>query len=113
MGKTADFQLEADPAAQAWLNAHPSDEPRVIAYDVHRCCGGGKICLVKIREHSKRDDDAGYATGALADGTRFLIDHRAAARLPARFALTVHGAGPLRHLDLALESEQWGELLYS
>jgi hypothetical protein len=46
------------------------------------------------------------------DGTKFLIDRRAAARLPSHFGLTVRGLGPLRHLDLALEGEQWGTLLY-
>jgi len=49
----------------------------------------------------------------MEDGTRFLIDRRAAARLPAGFGLTVRGMGPLKHLDLDLEGEQWGELLYT
>jgi hypothetical protein len=46
------------------------------------------------------------------DGTPLLIDRRAAARLPASFGLTVRGLGPLRHLDLDLDGEQWGRLLY-
>ena len=107
------FQLEADARAREWLDLHPSIEPRVIAYDVHRCCGGGRICQVKVRELSQKDDPDQYATGALADGTRFLIDRRAAARLPSRFGLTVRGLGRLKHLDLELEGEQWGDLLYS
>lgn len=106
------FQLEADTAAHEWLAAHPAAGPRVIAYDVHRCCGGGKICQVKVRDLTRKDAAAEYATGEMEDGTRFLIDHRAAARLPSRFALTVRGLGPLRHLDLDLEGEQWGTLLY-
>jgi hypothetical protein len=107
------FQLEANTAAREWLGTHPTAGPRVIAYDVHRCCGGGKICQVKVRELSRKDDPAGYAVGEMDDGTRFLIDRRAAAKLPSRFRLTVRGLGPLRHLDLDLEAEQWGELLYS
>jgi hypothetical protein len=107
------FQLEADPAAREWLKAHPTTEPRVIAYEIHRCCGGGKICQVKVRELSRKDDPGEYATGETRDGTKFLIDRRAAVRLPSRFRLTVRGLGPLRHLDLDLEGEQWGELLYS
>jgi hypothetical protein len=107
------FQLEADTAAREWLEAHPAAGPRLIAYDVHRCCGGGKICEVKVRELSRKDDPANYATGEMDDGTKFLIDRRAAAKLPSRFSLTVRGLGPLRHLDLDLESEQWGDLLYS
>lgn len=107
-----DFQLEADASAREWLELHPSVGPRVIAYDVHRCCGGGKICQVKVRELSRKDDPTEFASGVLDDGTRFLIDRRAAARLPSRFGLTVRGLGPLKHLDLALEGEQWGTLLY-
>jgi len=107
------FQLEVDAAARAWLEAHPAADPRVIAYDVHRCCGGGKICHVKVRELSRKDDPGEYATGEIDDGTKFLIDRRAATRLPSHFGLTVRGLGPLRHLDLELEGEQWGDLLYS
>jgi hypothetical protein len=46
------------------------------------------------------------------NGTKFLIDRRAAAKLPPRFGLTVRGLGRLKHLDLDLKSEQWGTLLY-
>ena len=106
------FELEADTAAREWLEAHPASRPRVIAYDIHRCCGGGKICQVKVRQLSRKDDPDEYATGQLDDGTRFLIDRRAAARLPSRFGLTVRGLGPLKHLDLVLDGEQWGDLLY-
>jgi hypothetical protein len=51
-----------------------------------------------------------YATAILEDGTRFLVDRRAAARLPSHFALTMRGLGPSRHLDLDLGGEQWGAL---
>jgi hypothetical protein len=108
----AQFQLEADPAARRWLDSHPAAASRVIAYEVHRCCGGGKICQVRVREESPRDDPDAYASGALDDGTTFLIDRRAAARLPSRFRITVRGVGPLKHLDLDLDGEQWGTLLY-
>jgi hypothetical protein len=67
---------------------------------------------VTIRPKSQKDDPHQFATGALDDGTKFLIDRRAAARLPSRFGLTVRGLGPLKHLDLELEGEQWGALLY-
>jgi len=106
------FHLEADATVRAWLEARPSAAPRVIAYDVHRCCGGGKICQVKVREQSQKDDPAEYSTGLMDDGTKFLIDRRAAAKLPSRFGLTVRGLGRLKHLDLELEAEQWGTLLY-
>jgi hypothetical protein len=107
------FRVEADARARAWLSSHPAAGRRVIDYVVHRCCGGGRICLVHVREQSPKDDPDGFATGTLDDGTPFLIDRRAAARLPSTFRLTVRGVGPLKHLDLDLESEEWGELLYT
>jgi hypothetical protein len=111
--RTAVFQVTADARAKAWLAAHPVVGPRFVTYEVRRCCGGGKICSVAIRGHSDRDDSASYTPAVLEDGTQFLVDGRAAARLPARFGLTVRGLGPLKHLDLDLDSEQWGELLYA
>jgi hypothetical protein len=106
------FQLDADTAARQWLNSHRSTQARVIAYEVHRCCGGGKICQVKFRELSYKDNPRDYATGTLADGTSFLIDRQAAARLPSQFRLTLRGIGRFKHLDLDLDGEQWGALLY-
>ena len=106
------FELEADATAQAWLDAHPSRGGWVVAYDVHRCCGGGKICSVNVRPFSSKDEAGEYAAGASDDGTRFLIDRRAAALLPPRFGLTVRGFRRWKHLDLELEPDQWGDLLY-
>jgi hypothetical protein len=112
MSAMTEFQLDADAGARAWLDAHPTARGRLIAFDVHRCCGGGKICSVNVRELSKRDDPDDYASGTLEDGTRFLVDRRAAVRLPSRFGLTVRGLGRFKHLDLVLEPAEWGELLY-
>src|SRR5690349_6105184 len=78
MSVSTEFQLEADESAREWLALHPSEAPRVIAYDVHRCCGGGKICEVNVRELSRNDNPEAFASGVLDDGTRFLIDRRAA-----------------------------------
>jgi hypothetical protein len=80
---------------------------------VHRCCGGGRICTVQIRGLRAADVVDGFALGTAADGSRFLIDRRAARRLPKNITLTVRGVGPLKHLDLALSGEQWGDLLYT
>jgi len=112
MSVAREFRLVADGGAREWLAFHPAAGPRVIAYDVHRCCGGGKICQVTVRKLTRKDDAGAFALGRLEDGTEFLIDRRAAARLPSRFGLTVRGFGPLRHLDLDLDAEQWGALLY-
>jgi hypothetical protein len=103
------FHVQPDAAARAWLESHPSPGPLVIAYDVSRCCGGGKICSVSIRERSRSDRESTLVPG----GPDFLIDPRAAARLPERIGLTVRGRGPFRRLDLDLEPEQWGDLLYT
>jgi len=107
------FHVHADTAARSWLQAHEQAEPLVIAYEVHRCCGGGKICQVKVRHMPRDDEPAAYASGVTDDGGRVLIDKRAASRLPARFGLTVRGLGPFKHLDLELDPEDWGELLYT
>jgi hypothetical protein len=103
------FDVQPDAAARAWLESHPPAGPLVIAYAVHRCCGGGKICSVTVREQLRHD----RAAGLVAGGPDFLIDPRAAARLPERIGLTVRGRGPFRRLDLDLEPEQWGDLLYT
>ena len=113
MERGSEFELEADAGALAWMQAHPASGPRVLEYDVHRCCGGGKICQVRVRDRVHDDDPARYTPGRLSDGTAILIDRRAAVRLPRRFGLTVRGRGPLRRLDLELDPEQWGELLYT
>ena len=72
------------------------------------------------RSQGERNDDRvigkrslGQIKGVTDEGRRVLVDRRAAARLPGRFGLTVRGLGPLKHLDLELEPEDWGELLYT
>ena len=110
--RSRNFDVRVDAAASAWLESHPTGAPRVISYAVQRCCGGGKICTVQVRKASSRDDVSRHTPVALEDGVQLLVDPRAAARLPARFGLTVRGLGPLKHLDLVLNGEQWGNLLY-
>ncbi len=107
------FELEIDTKAQEWLAARPRPDALVIEYEVHRCCGGGKICQVNVRAQSVRDDLTEYARGESVDGIEVLIDRRAAARLPHRFGLTVRGVGRWKHLDLQLDPEGWGDLLWA
>jgi hypothetical protein len=106
------FKVEADAAAQAWLDSHPCSGPRRLDYEVKLCCGGGRIRSVSIRTPKAGQGRGDHVAGALADGGQLFIDRRAAARLPSSFGLTVRGFGPLRHLDLDLSPEQWGALLY-
>jgi hypothetical protein len=112
MSARTDFQVQTDAAARSWLESHPAAERRVLAYAVKRCCGGRKICTVQVRNQSRRDDVSRHAAVVIDGRTELLIDPRAAARLPARFGLTVRGLGPLKHLDLVLDGGQWGRLLY-
>jgi hypothetical protein len=67
---------------------------------------------VQIRERSRSDAIDRYPVSEMSDGTKIAIDPRAAARLPFRFRLTVRGLGPFKHLDLDLDGEQLGALLY-
>ena len=106
------FEVEVDEAAREWLDSHPATGSRLISYAVKRCCGGGKICMVRVREASRRDDVSRHTPVRLENGAELLVDPRAAARLPERFGLTVRGFGVLKHLDLVLDGEQWGNLLY-
>jgi hypothetical protein len=105
--------LHADDQARRWLAAQASARPWVIDYDVHRCCGGGKICQVNVRQLKANERRDGHLPAELESGITFLIDPRVARRLPPTICLTVRGIGPLKHLDLDLSGEQWGELLYS
>jgi hypothetical protein len=106
------FEVAVDASAQAWLDSHPAYGSHLISYAVKRCCGGGKICMVQVREASRRDDISRHIPVVLGGGAELLVDPRAAARLPTHFGLTVRGFGPLKHLDLVLDGEQWGNLLY-
>jgi hypothetical protein len=108
----AALRVKADENAEEWMRTHPTEGPRVIAYDVHRCCSGGKLCSVTVRNQSRGDAKRDFVTAVLGDGTRLLVDRRAARRLPPQFGLTVRGLGPFKRLDLALSGEQWGDLLY-
>jgi len=66
--KASGFLLDPDAKAREWLQSHPSTKTRVIAYDVHRCCGGGKICLVTVRDMSETDDPNRFVAGSTEDG---------------------------------------------
>jgi hypothetical protein len=71
------------------------------------------MCRVSIREMTRKDDPDKYVRAVSADGAALLVDRRAAARLPARFGLTVRGLGRWKHLDLVLDPDHWGDLLYT
>lgn len=106
-------EVDVDNSAQEWLEAHERPAAVVIDYDVHHCCGGGKICEVRVRPRSAADDPGDYARVATSRGLSLFIDPRAKARLPRQFGLTVKGVGRWKHLDLQLTPEEWGDLLWA
>src|ERR1700752_2077986 len=106
----AALELRPDGPAAAWLAAHPTSSPRVIAYEVHRCCGGGKICEVRFREMSADDDLSDYTIARTPEGVSWLVDRRAATRLPATFGVTLRGHGRRARLGLELAPDQRGDL---
>ena len=106
------MQLRADDRARAFLGAH-KDLVWAIDYEVHRCCGGGKICEVVVRPVDTKRQREGHVAAQLPDGTRFLVDPRAERRLPRQVNLTVNGRRRHSRLDLALSGEEWGDLLYT
>jgi hypothetical protein len=112
MFSKAGLEVQPDAAALAWMEAHPSRGPRVLAFNVSRCCGGGRICTVRVRDKARHDDLSDHAPARTEDGAELLVDPRAAARLPKRFGLTLRGIGAFKHLDLVLSGEEWARLLY-
>ena len=106
------MRVELDERAREWIKANTRRSMWAIDYDVHRCCGGGKICEVRFRVVDGKRRRADYVSATADDGTEFLIDPRAARRLPARVTVTLGGLGPRKHLDLALSGREWGDLLY-
>lgn len=104
-------KIELDEHAREMVAAHPASS-WAIDYEVHRCCGGGKICEVKVRELGVTERRDGYIRTTGGGGAQFLIDPRAARRLPAGVLLTVRGRSK-KQLDLVLSGEEWGELLYT
>lgn len=104
-------EIRLDDEARGWVADHPS-ATWAIDYDVHRCCGGGKICEVNVRELRGDEGREGYVEAFSTEGSRFLIAPRAARRLPATLVLTIRGFRR-KHLDLILTGDQWGDLLYT
>jgi hypothetical protein len=112
--RLSEFALDLDDKALQWLEGHPSPDALVLAYTVTRCCGGTKVCDVRLRQE-RRSDRASprlLQVGTI-QGRKVLIDSRIVALMPQRIQVTVRGFGPLRGLRLNLESEQWARLLYS
>ncbi len=106
------FEIELNDAAGEWLRQHPGVRRIVIAYEEHRCCGGGKICDVRLRG-ARRTEPRPLLRAGLVLGREVLVDRRIVGRLPRRLPLAVRGIGPWRGLSLDLDGEQWADLLYA
>ena len=111
MDEILGFEVELDARARTWLASHRADRRLVVAYEESRCCGGGRICDVRIRDE-RRAERRSLARIGSVDGRDLLLDLRIAGRLPRRLRLTVRGLGPLWGLSLDLDGEAWGRLLY-
>ncbi|HEV2014481.1 MAG TPA: hypothetical protein VGR77_11465 [Candidatus Dormibacteraeota bacterium] len=111
MNEILGFQVEPDARARMWLASHRADRRLVVAYEETRCCGGGRICDVRIRDE-RRAERWSLARIGSVDGRDLLLDTRIAGRLPRRLPLTVRGLGPLQHLSLDLAGEEWASLLF-
>src|SRR2546428_12444091 len=94
MYANAEFVVEVDAAARAWLDSHKSEGPRGVTYEVHRCCGGGKICNVWGPKAPHRDDFSKYPVARFPGRTKIGIHPQRVARLPPQFRLTLPRFGP-------------------
>lgn len=111
------FELSIDDDAQRWLDERPHAMRLFIAYmSSHSCCSGARVCDVRVRVDatlSQRDTrGASWVALGVLNGREVLIDSRLVDRMPAHLRFMQRGAGPFRHLDLDLSSEQWAAALY-
>lgn len=111
MNASLDFEIRLEDRARHWLETHPGQLPLVIAYSETRCCGGGRICDVRVRIGKRAERYSLIRIGSVS-GRDLMLDRRIARRLPQQLVLTVRGVGPLQALSLDLEGEEWARLLY-
>lgn len=108
----SEFRVEPDAAAEEWLHRRPGAEPLVIAFSVARCCGGTKVCDVRVRIGVPRNPRSIYTHIGEVGGRDLLLDSRIAALMPRRIPITVRGVAR-RRLELDLSGEDWARLLYA
>lgn len=111
MQSILNFNIQLDPRAGGWLECRSGFGSIVIAYSETRCCGGGRICQVRIRDRKRAEPSALVRIGSVA-GRELFADRRIVGRLPYRLPITVRGVGPFQALSLDLEGEEWARLLY-
>jgi hypothetical protein len=111
------FDLSIDDGARKWLDVRPQARRLCITYmSSLACCSGARVCDVRVRVDATLSQRhargaSWVALGAL-NGRDVVIDSRLVDRMPAHLRFVVRGAGPFRHLDLDLSSEQWAAALY-
>src|SRR2546430_16961646 len=93
----ADFDIEVDAAAAALLRSRTSNGPKVIKYDVHRCCGGGKNLTVERLDPARRDESAGVPLAARPRGAQLGLHTPPAGRRPPPGLLAPPRLRPCHH----------------
>jgi hypothetical protein len=110
------FDLVVDDGAQRWLAAHPEVSQLFLTFESTLCCSGVRVCDVRIRLNvvPRRAGAQGVSWLSLGDveGRQVWLDPRIKETMPRQIAITRRGIGPLRHLELNLNGDEWAELLY-
>jgi hypothetical protein len=112
--EVAGFEVELDQRAEQWLAENMVLSPIVITFSVTRCCGGTRVCDVRLQVKG---------LGALCHG-RFvridrvadrdvLMDDRILKTMSRRIPITVYRLLGQSRLSLDLSGEQWARLLYA
>lgn len=110
------FVLSIDDHARRWLDHRPHATRLFITYiSSLACCSGASVCDVRVRvdaQTSQREARGSWVALGVLDGREVMMDSRLVDRMPAQLRFVQGGAGPFRHLDLDLSSEQWATALY-
>jgi hypothetical protein len=109
---TPEFRVELDAPADDWIRRQPGHRPIVVAFSVTRCCGGTKVCDVRVRLGIPARGAGTYTQIGTVAGRDLLVDSRIARALPRRIPITVRGLARKR-LSLDFSGEEWGRLLYA
>jgi hypothetical protein len=107
-----EFRVELDAPADDWIRRQPGTGPIVVAFSVARCCGGTKVCDVRVRLGMPTRGARTYTHIGTVGGRNLLVDSRIVRAMPRRIPITIRGLARKR-LWLDFSGEEWGRLLYA